>query len=163
MNGNLVESMIGAVVLFVAAGFLYVAYTTTNIAGGGGYPLSARFDRVGALSLGADVRLGGIKVGTVTKQRLDPETFQAVVDFTVDPSIRLPLDSSASVTADGLLGESYLKIAPGGIWPGEEPEYLQPGDQVQFTEDPIDIFSLISKAVFSGTGEEEAKDGAEGK
>jgi len=144
MSGNLVESLIGAVVLAVAMGFLYVIYTTTDVAAGGGYPLSARFDRVGALQLGADVRLSGIKVGTVTDQRLDTRTYQAVVRFSVDPSVELPTDSSASITSSGLLGESYLKLQPGG-----SPEMLQPGDMVEFTEDPVDIWSLISQAVFS--------------
>ncbi|MFQ5348722.1 MAG: outer membrane lipid asymmetry maintenance protein MlaD [Rhodothalassiaceae bacterium] len=145
MNSNLVESLIGAVVLVVAAGFLYIAYTTTDVAGRDGYPLIARFERVGGLNLGADVRLSGIKVGTVTREELDPDSYQAVVHFVIDRSIRLPVDSGASITSDGLLGDTYLELSPGGA-----PDYLAPGDQVEFTEDPIDIWSLVSKAVFSG-------------
>ncbi len=145
MNSTLVESLIGAVVLVVAGGFLYVAYTTTDVAGHEGYPLEARFERVGGLNLGADVRLSGIKVGTVTREELDPDTYQAVIHFVVDRSIRLPSDSGASITSDGLLGDTYLELNPGGA-----PDYLAPGDQIEFTEEPIDIWSLVSKAVFSG-------------
>ncbi|WP_149999304.1 outer membrane lipid asymmetry maintenance protein MlaD [Iodidimonas gelatinilytica] len=145
MGGNLVESLIGAVVLVVASVFLYVAYSTTGVGGGDGYPLEARFDRVGGLSMGADVRMSGIKIGTVTEQRLDPESFQAVIRFTVDKSLSLPTDSFAKITSDGLLGDTYVDVQPGGV-----PEYLQPGDEVAFTQGPIDLFGLISKAVYSG-------------
>ena len=145
MNSRLVESLIGAVVLVVAGGFLYVAYTTTDVAGRDGYPLLARFERVGGLNLGADVRLSGIKVGTVTREELDPDTYQAVVHFVIDRAVRLPDDSAASITSDGLLGDTYLELQPGG-----SPDYLAPGDQIEFTEEPIDIWSLVSKAVFSG-------------
>jgi len=147
MSGNLVESLIGAVVLAVAGAFLYMVYTATDVGATGGYPLKAQFQRVGGLQLGADVRMAGIKVGTVTDQRLDPQTYQAVVRFTVDPSIELPEDSSASITSSGLLGESYLKLQPGG-----SPQMLEPGDEVEFTEDAIDIWSLISQAMFSSGG-----------
>jgi len=144
MSGNLVESLIGAVVLAAAGVFLYIVYTTTDVSAGGGYPLTARFDRVGALQLGADVRLSGIKVGTVTDQELDPKTYQAIVRFSVDPSIELPEDTSASITSSGLLGDSFLQLQPGG-----SPMMLDHGSTVEFTEDPIDIWSLISQAVFS--------------
>ncbi len=145
MGGNLVESLIGAIVLVVAGVFLYVAYSTTDVGGRGGYPLGARFERVGSLSLGADVRLSGIKVGTVTRQSLDPQTYQAVVEFTVDKGLKLSQDSFAKITSDGLLGDTYIDIQPGGV-----DDMLEPGDELTFTQGPIDIFALISKAVYSG-------------
>lgn len=148
MGSNLVESLIGAVVLVVAAGFLYIAYTTTDVGGVGGYPLNARFDRTGGLSLGADVRLSGIKIGTVTEQELDQATYQAVVRFTVKDGVQLPTDTFASISSDGLLGDTYLEIIPGGL-----DQYLKPGDQIEFTEDPVDLFGLISKAVYSVSGD----------
>lgn len=156
MSGNLVESMIGAVVLAVAGVFLYIVYTTTDIAAGGGYPYMARFERVGALQLGADVRMSGIKIGTVTEQKLDPATYQAVVRFTVSPSIELPEDSSASITSSGLLGESFLQLQPGG-----SPMMLEPGGMIEFTEEPIDIWSMISQLVFSSDSEDsKSEDGS---
>lgn len=152
MGGNLVESLIGAVVLVVAGAFLYIAYSTTDVGARGGYPLGARFDRVGSLSLGADVRMSGIKIGTVTRQTLDPETYQAVVEFTVDKSLKLSSDSFAKITSDGLLGDTYIDLQPGGL-----DETLEPGDELSFTQGPIDIFNLISKAVYSGDAEADEK------
>ncbi|WP_281301108.1 MULTISPECIES: outer membrane lipid asymmetry maintenance protein MlaD [unclassified Iodidimonas] len=145
MGGNLVESMIGAVVLAVAGAFLYIAYTTTNVGSASGYELQARFDRVGGLTLGADVRISGIKIGTVTGQRLDPQSYQAVVRFTVDKSLEISTDSFAKITSDGLLGDTYVELQPGGL-----DEYLSAGEEVYDTQGPIDLFGLISKAVYSG-------------
>ncbi|GAB4571769.1 MAG: outer membrane lipid asymmetry maintenance protein MlaD [Rhodothalassiaceae bacterium] len=145
MSSNLVESLIGAAVLAVAGAFLYVAYTTTNIHGSGGYVLTARFDRIGSLGVGADVRISGIKVGTVTGQHLDPETYQAVVDFSVAKGVKLSTDTLAKITSDGLLGESYIDVQPGGL-----DEYLAAGDELYDAQGPLDLFALISKAVYSG-------------
>ncbi len=71
MNGNLFEALIGAVVLVVAAVFLVFAFTTADIGTVQGYQVVAKFDRVDGLNIGSDVRLSGIKVGTVTSQELD--------------------------------------------------------------------------------------------
>jgi len=157
MNGNLVESLIGAAVLAVAGGFLYIAYTTTEVAGGAGYPLEARFDTIGSLGLGADVRIAGVKVGTVTKVDLDLDNVArpAGVRMTVRPDIRLPSDSTAKITSDGLLSDAYVQLQPGGM-----PDNLEPGDEFYDTQGPIDLFGLISKAVYSGdSGEEEDNGG----
>lgn len=147
MSSNLVESLIGAVVLAVAAGFLYIAYTTTEVAGGTGYKLEARFDTIGSLGLGADVRIAGIKVGTVTDVDLDLDNVArpAGVRLTVRPDIKLPSDSTAKITSDGLLSDPYVQLQPGGM-----PEYMQAGDEFYDTQGPIDLFGLISKAVYSG-------------
>ncbi len=145
MNGNLVESLIGAVVLVVAAGFLYVAYETTDIGTRGGVEYRARFDRVNGLTVGSDVRIAGIKVGSVIRTELDPQTYQAIVRLSVRKDIALPEDTTASITSDGLLGDTYINLSPGG-----SPEILQPGDEIEFTESPTDLWSLIRKAVYSG-------------
>ncbi len=145
MNGNLVESLIGAVVLVVAAGFLYVAYETTDIGTRGGAEYRARFDRVNGLTVGSDVRIAGIKVGSVIRTELDSQTYQAIVRLSVRKDIALPEDTTASITSDGLLGDTYINLSPGG-----SPEILQPGDEIAFTESPTDLWSLIRKAVYSG-------------
>lgn len=148
MSGNLVESLIGAVVLVVAGGFLYLIYTTTDVgAVGDGYILEARFDQVSGLTLGSDVRISGIKVGTVVDQTLDPNTYQAVVTIKVNSSLELPADTSASVASEGVLGGNYLALQPGGL-----PDMLRPGDQIEYTQDAIDLMSLIGQYIFSGEG-----------
>src|ERR1700730_10276158 len=111
------------------------------------YDVSARFDRVDGLRTGGDVRISGIKVGTVTSQSLDQQTFLAVVHLTIDPSIKLPVDTIATITSTGLLGENYLALVP-----GNDEEFIKPGGAIDHTEPPINIFSLINKFVGSGGG-----------
>ncbi len=154
MGGNPVESVIGAVVLLVAVGFLAFAYTNTDIGTVHGYTLYARFDRIDGLSVGSDVRMSGIKIGTVTDQRLDPETFEAVVTLSIDSDIRLPDDTAAKVASEGLLGGNYISIEPGG-----SEDLLEPGSEVQYTQGSIDLMGLVSRALFStgATASEEQK------
>ena len=103
----------GAVVLVVAVGFLMFVYNSTQVGTVAGYEIVAKFDRVDGLGVGSDVRVGGIKVGTVTDQFIEPETFLAVVRMSVDPALHMPSDSSAAIVSNGLLGEKYLALTPG--------------------------------------------------
>lgn len=148
MNGNLFEALIGAVVLVVAGVFLVFAYTTADIGSVQGYQVVARFDRVDGLNIGSDVRLSGIKVGTVTSMELDHETFLAVVLMSVEPAVRLPKDSSAQIVTDGLLGGKFMAIVPGG-----DPEYIDPGGEITFTQSPIILENLIGQLIFGAGGD----------
>ena len=114
MGRNLIETLMGAVVIAVAVFFFVFAYNTANIKTVQGYEVSAKFDRIDGIRQGSDVRMSGIKIGTVLTQRIDPQTYLAVVTMSIDPTIQLPLDTSASITADGLLGDKYLALSPGG-------------------------------------------------
>ncbi len=113
MGRTFVETIMGAVVLAVAGIFLAFALSQSDLGVVKGYTLSASFASVGGLSTGSDVRINGIKVGTVTSQTIDQNTYNAVVKFTVNPSIHLPKDTSASIASDGLLGSKFLKLEPG--------------------------------------------------
>src|SRR5919106_18581 len=113
MTRNILETLLGAIVLLVAIGFLAFAYSTSQVDRQGGYELVARFDRVDGLEPGSDVRVSGIKVGSVLDQTLDSESYRAEVRFTVRDGVELPADSSASVVSNGLLGGKYLRIVPG--------------------------------------------------
>lgn len=148
MSNNIVETVIGAVVLGVAALFLTVAYRTTDLAPTAGYELSARFDKVDGLTTGADVRMSGIKIGTVTAAELDRQTLQAVVRVTIDEGIELPSDSSIKVAADGLLGGTFLSVEPGG-----DENTLSPGGEITYTQGSVNIIELVGKAMYSGGGE----------
>lgn len=144
MKHNLVEALIGALVLVLASGFFVFTYSRTDVGTIEGYELTARFDRVDGLLVGSDVRLGGIRVGSVIRQAIDLETFEAVIHFSVRSDLRLPSDTSASITTEGLLGGAYLSLTPGG-----DVEYLVAGEQIEFTQGSIDLFGLLGKAVFS--------------
>lgn len=145
MNSNVMESLLGAMVLMVAGGFLAFAYDRSGHSVGEAYVLEARFGRVDGLGIGSDVRMAGIKVGTVLEQHIDPETFEAVINFSVEQGIELPVDTAVLITAEGLLGGTYLAIQPGG-----DIEYLEPGDQIEETQDAVDLIGLINKFLYGG-------------
>src|SRR6185436_8120040 len=111
MERNTLETVLGAVVLLVAGYFLYLVYSQTNIgAEASGYPLELRFDSGGSTGVGTDVRIAGVKVGSVIDQHFDPKTYQAVVKIEMDYAVKLPKDTSAVVTSDGLLGDNYFLL-----------------------------------------------------
>jgi phospholipid/cholesterol/gamma-HCH transport system substrate-binding protein len=147
MNHNAIETIMGAVVLVVAAVFLFFAYSTSRPPSLSGYDVTARFDRVDGLRDGGDVRISGIKVGTIVSQTLDPESYLAVVHMTIDTSIKLPVDTIATITASGLLGDNYLALVPGG-----DEDYIKPGGQITHTEAAVNLFSLINKYIGGGAG-----------
>lgn len=150
MTRNLLETLLGAIVLAVAIGFLVFAYNTSQVQQSGGYELIARFDKVDGLERGSDVRISGIKVGTVLDQTLDPETYRAEVRFSLREDIRLPADTSAAVVSNGLLGGKYLALVPGG-----DIEMLEPGDEVTLTQSAVNLEDLVGHMIFSRGGGEQ--------
>ncbi len=144
MSRNAVETVMGAVVLIVAALFLFFAYTTSQVSAVSGYDLTARFNRVEGLRDGGDVRISGIKVGSIISQTLDPKTFVAVVRISVDPTIKLPVDTVATITSAGLFGDKYLSLEP-----GNEDEIIKPGGEIEHTQSPMSLESLIGQYIFS--------------
>ncbi len=159
MSRNAVETVMGAVVLVVAAVFLFFAYTTSQVGAVSGYELTARFNRVEGLRDGSDVRISGIRVGSVVSQQLDPKTFMAVVRMSIDPSIQLPVDTVATITSSGLLGDKYLSLEP-----GNEDKLIPPGGEVEHTQSPMSLESLIGQYIFSNQGGQQKKgdEGASG-
>ena len=152
MGKNIFETLVGAVVLLVALGFVVITYKSGAVdKSGNGYSVVAKFDRVDGLSVGGEVKVSGLTVGVVTKQRIDPETYLAIVEFTINDEVKLPKDSSAEIIGDGLLGGKYLAIVPGG-----DDKYLQSGDEIQFTQSSVSIESLIGKFMFKGDGKEDS-------
>ncbi|WP_051329058.1 outer membrane lipid asymmetry maintenance protein MlaD [Geminicoccus roseus] len=154
MARSIVETILGALVLLVAAGFLFWAYGRSNIGGPNGYELVAQFDRADGIDVGGDVRISGVKVGTVTAKSLDPQTFRASVRFSVQNGIELPTDSSASVASSSLIGGKYLSIIPGG-----DDRNLEPGGAITLTQSSVSIEDLIGRYIFSQGGSESGGSG----
>lgn len=152
MSSNAIETVMGAVVLAVAGGFLYFAYNSSNVKPIEGYRLSASFTNISGVAPGSSVRIGGIKVGVVESLTLNPETFQAVANLRVGNEVKLPKDSSAAVQSTGLIGEKFLAIEPGG-----EEENMKDGDTIAFTQPSVSIEEMIGKFVFSGGGADKNK------
>lgn len=144
MKRNIVESLLGALVLLVAVGFFVWAYARADVGDPGGYTLVAKFDRVDGLEIGGPVRISGIRVGQVLSQSLDPATYRAEVRFSIDRDIELPADSSAAIASASLLGGKYLAITPGG-----DEVMLAEGEEVPFTQSSISFEDLIGQFIFS--------------
>lgn len=152
MKNSFVETVTGAAVIIVAVLFFTYVYKTADVrAGSGGYEIKANFESVSGISTGSDVRVSGIKVGSVVKQTLNAETFEAVVTMSISPEVKLPADSSAKVTSDGLLGSKYIAVEPGG-----EERMLAAGEFLEHTQGSVDLFDLIGKFLFN-SGEKQAE------
>ena len=118
MGRNIMETALGGVVLLIAVGFIVFAFRTAEFAPATGNEFTARFLKVGGLEPGSDVRISGVKVGTVTSRRLDPESFEAIVLLTVSSTIDLPTDTEAIITngwpmARSTTGSGIMKMITG--------------------------------------------------
>lgn len=155
MSKNIIETVMGAVVLVVALGFVGFAFQSTSVERIDGYQVIAQFDDASGLIAGTDVRLAGVKIGTVANQRLDAELFTAVVTLNIDEAIKLPGDTSARIISDGLLGGNYVALEPGG-----DEENIEAGGEILYTQGAINVVDLLGRFVFSAaedvTGSDEA-------
>tara|TARA_R110002095_G_scaffold195479_2_gene174099 strand:+ start:3110 stop:3583 length:474 start_codon:yes stop_codon:yes gene_type:complete len=144
MKNNVIETLMGAIVLFVAGFFFVFAYQNSGSKVIDSVEYSADFDRVDGVVVGSDVRMSGVKVGIISALTIDPKTYLAKVSFTVDKSIKLPKDSSAEVVSDGLLGGKYLAIVPGG-----DETFLAAGNTIIHTQSSVNLEALIGQLIFS--------------
>ncbi|MDA8231686.1 MAG: outer membrane lipid asymmetry maintenance protein MlaD [Magnetospirillum sp.] len=151
MGRHLIETIMGAVVLLVAGFFLVFAYTHSELKAIKGYSVSAQFTSVGGLDVGADVRINGIKVGTVTSMVLDPTSFNAVVKMAIRPDIKLPVDTVASVSTEGLLGGKFIRLEP-----GRSGEDIAAGGDLAHTKEHKSIEELVGDLIFLATAEQPA-------
>lgn len=148
MQNSVVETIIGAIVVAVAVLFLIFVYQTSGKGQAGGYEVMAKFNRVDGVAVGTDVRVSGIKVGTVSGLDIDPKSYMAVLRLSIRGDVKLPVDSSARITSEGLLGNNYLSVEPGG-----DDKMIAPGGEIENTQGAIDLIGLLSKAMFSGGSE----------
>ena len=149
---NVVEALVGLLVVAVALWFVGAAYARTTASGSAGYLLTARFPNATGISVGTDVRASGIKIGKVETQRLDPKTFQAVVQLRIAGEVRFPTDSSAAITSEGILGGSYIALSPGG-----DTTMLKPGDEITDTQGAQDLMGLMGSFINRSGGSSAAK------
>jgi phospholipid/cholesterol/gamma-HCH transport system substrate-binding protein len=111
-----------------------------------GYDVTATFLKVGGLERGSDVRISGINVGTVTNQRLDPQTFEAKVTMSISPDVSLPADTTAAIVSDGLLGGKYINLVP-----GQAAERIAAGGAISRTRDSQSLEDLVGEIIFLAT------------
>lgn len=147
MRRNAVETVLGAVVLLVAGMFVYFAYNTAQVKTIDGYNIKASFFKIGGLTTGSDVRINGIKVGTVTNARLDPETFDAVIEMSIKPDIKLPTDTIAAIGSEGIVGGKYVRITPGSA-----KETISDNGSISETKDFRSLEDQVGEIIFLATG-----------
>ncbi|MFD1510424.1 outer membrane lipid asymmetry maintenance protein MlaD [Lacimonas salitolerans] len=149
MSHSTTEVLVGGAVLAAAIGFVvYTGQVTGFTTSAAGYPLSASFRSIEGVSVGTDVRLAGVKIGTVTGIDLNPQTFRADTVLTVANGIEIPDDSAVIVSSEGLLGGNYIEIMPGG-----SPFNLDPGAEIEDTQSSVSLVTLLLRYV-SGGGDE---------
>ncbi len=146
MNKKPVETIMGLVVIVIAALFLFFAYRVSDLQVVKGYNVTAKFLKVGGLTTGSDVRINGIKVGTVVGQKLDNEDYIAEVTMSLTPDIQLPKDSTAAIVGDGLMGNKFIKIEP-----GKDSEFLKDGDIIAHTKDFKTLEDMVGEIIFMVT------------
>lgn len=152
MAQDRLEVLAGAVVLAVGIGFAAYAMRGTGLSGDAGtYPLTASFRAVDGISVGSDVRLAGVAVGKITDIRLNPETYFADAQLSIDSTILLPDDSAILISSEGLLGGNYVELIPGGSL-----DNLEPGQEIEDTQGSVSLVSLLMKFVSGGDSTAEA-------
>jgi phospholipid/cholesterol/gamma-HCH transport system substrate-binding protein len=139
-QNNIAETLIGAIVVAVAVLFVAFTYYRTGTGSLSGYELNAKLAKVDGLGVGTDVRLAGIKIGSVTALTLDPKTYLATVHMSIRDDIKIPSDSSVLVTSAGLLGSQYLSITPGG-----DDKMMVAGGYFENAQGSIDIMNLVGR------------------
>ncbi len=157
MSRNSIETIMGAVVLVIAAGFLYTAYNGRQLQSvKNGYRINAVFDDVTGIATGSDVRVGGVKVGVVDGLSVDPKTYRAKLVLLVKHDIQMPSDSSATILGDGLMGSKFVALEAGA-----DENMLPEGGLISITQSSVSLEQLIGKFVFSGGGVDKQKDAAD--
>lgn len=149
MAENQTEVVAGAAVLAAALFFVFYAGQTTGFTGGATtYDLKASFRSVEGITLGSDVRMAGVKVGTITSLELNPKTFFADATVSVQKGLELPDDSAILISSEGLLGGNFIELVPGG-----SETNLEPGAEIEDTQGSVSLISLLMKFVGGGSND----------
>ena len=147
-DNNLPETIIGAIVVALAVLFIAFAYMRTGTGSLSGYEIQARMPKVDGLGIGTDVRLSGIKIGSISDLTLDPTNYLVTVHMNIRDDIKIPDDSSLIVTSSGLLGSSYVSLTPGG-----SDKMLAAGGMIQNSQGSVDLMGLVGRFIGGGGGQ----------
>ena len=144
MQRNVIETVLGAVVLGVAILFLAFSYSSANIGGTDGYEVKARFSGIGGLNVGDKVVISGVKVGQVSRIKLDEKTYLADVFLDIDDDVELPEDTAAFISSESLLGGLYMQLEPGAA-----EDMIEDGGVIEYTQAPQNLEQLLGQFIFS--------------
>ena len=152
MQTRTIELTVGVFVALGLAALLMLAMKVSNLSRlteGEGYHVTARFANIGGLKVRAPVTMAGVRIGRVTGIRFDEQTYEALVELTIQNQYdRLPEDTSASIYTAGLLGEQYVSLEAGA-----EDRFLKQGDDIRLTQSALVLERLVGQFLFSKAGE----------
>ena len=141
---NYFDFLIGTIVLLLAIGFFSYSFKSSKISSNAGYNIIAKFDNADGITIGSDIKIAGIKVGSITEQNLDEKTSKANLKMNISSNVKIPADSSAKIVSEGLLGAKYISISLGG-----DEEILQNDQEINFTQSSVNFEELLGKFIFS--------------
>lgn len=144
MRNNIFETLLGAVVLVVAGVFLFFSYKSADMGAVNGYTVYGDFTNIDGLKAGSDVKISGVKVGTIATIDLDDSTYRARAALSINPDVKLPIDTVGIVTSEGLLGGKYLALEVGG-----DEDMLGNGDELFSTQASVSLEKMIGQVLFS--------------
>lgn len=139
---SIAEIATGGAVLAAAVGFFFYATGAGGNTAAGTYELTAAFRSAEGIGVGTEVRLGGVRIGTVTDMSLNPQSFLAETTFSIADTIILPDDSAIAIASESLLGGSYVEVIPGG-----SPFNIEPGGEVMDTQSSVSLITLLLRFV----------------
>lgn len=150
MQRQLIEVIVGLFVIAGVVALLFLSFKVSNLNSAivtDPYQVSARFDNIGSLKVRAPVSMAGVKIGRVKEIRLDSDSYQAQVVMELSGEYtKLPVDSSASINTQGLLGEQFVSLEPGG-----QQKFLINGDRIRLTQSAVVLENLIGQLLFSNS------------
>ena len=143
ISRNMAETVVGAIVLGIAIIFAVFLWRFSDVGfGAGQYRVDAKFRSAEGITVGTDVRLAGVKIGSVSNLSLDTQTFQAIARLSIKPEYQMPDDSAAIISSEGLLGGSFVEIFPGGSY-----EFMEDGSEFGETQGAVSFISFLMKFV----------------
>ena len=150
MQRQFIEIIVGLFVIAGVVALLFLSLKVSNLSTStvsNPYQVSADFDDIGSLKIRAPVTMAGVKIGRVKEINLDTDSFRAQVMMDISGEYKkIPIDSSASINTQGLLGEQYVSLEPGG-----QPNYLNSGDRIRLTQSAVVLENLIGQLLFSNS------------
>jgi len=146
MKKNPIETILGFLVLIFAVLFLFFAFSRIDTKEISGYTIVANFSKIGGLNSGADVRIAGLKVGSVLKTELNQEDYTVDVYLNIDSGVRLPIDSVAAIADAGIMGDKYVRLEP-----GKAQAVLNANDKMTQTKSYKSLEDSVSEFIFLST------------